>query len=75
MEAQIAHSTRKRDNAAKISDQVSKDVEKQRTKLEKLERDLGMVRQAADDAQEAQRRASRSELAVSEENLEEYRRL
>ncbi len=51
MEAQIAHSVRKRDNARKIAEQVSKDAEKQRDKLDSLNRDLAIVKKAADDAQ------------------------
>lgn len=51
VEAQIAHSARKRDNARKIADQVTKDAEKQRTKLNKLEQDLDFVKRAADEAQ------------------------
>ncbi|THH00454.1 hypothetical protein EW026_g2099 [Hermanssonia centrifuga] len=75
VEAQIAHSVRKRDNARKIAEQVSKDAEKQRDKLDSLNRDLAIVKKAADDAQEAQRRASQSNLALTEESLEEYHRL
>lgn len=93
IEAQIAHSTRKRDNSSKVAEQVQKDMEKQRTRLERLQRDLEMVRAAADEAQgrfsrmsirrrlyssyatEAQRTASRGDLNVTEQNLEEYRRL
>ena len=51
VEAQIAHSSRKRDNARKIADQVVKDAERQRARLDKLARDLEVVRRAADDAQ------------------------
>ena len=75
VEAQIAHSTRKRDNAQKMLEQVTKDADKQRAKLASLQRDLEVVKQAADEAQEAQRRATQGNLALSEENLEEYRRL
>ena len=50
VEAQIAHSARKRDNARKIADQVTKDAEKQRARLERLQRDLEVVRRAADEA-------------------------
>lgn len=56
-------------------EQVTKDAEKQRAKLASLQKDLEDVRQAADAAQEAQRRATQGSLALSEENLEEYRRL
>ncbi|KAI0084077.1 condensin complex subunit SMC1 [Irpex rosettiformis] len=75
VEAQIAHSMRKRDNAQKMIEQVTKDADKQRAKLAALQRDLEVVRQAADEAQEAQRRATQGNLALSEESLEEYRRL
>jgi structural maintenance of chromosome 1 len=75
IEAQIAHSTRKRDNAQKLIAQVMKDADKQRSKLASLQRDLETVTKAADAAQEAQRLAAQSSLALSEENLEEYRRL
>ncbi|KAI0692899.1 cohesin complex subunit psm1 [Cytidiella melzeri] len=75
VEAQIAHSTRKRDSAQKMIEQVTKDADKQRAKLATLQRDLLAVKNAADAAQEAQRRATQSNLALSEENLEEYRRL
>ncbi|EKM57692.1 uncharacterized protein PHACADRAFT_206572 [Phanerochaete carnosa HHB-10118-sp] len=75
VEAQIAHSRRKRDNAHKITEQVRKDAGRQRGKLEQLRRDLQVVQGAADAAQEAQRRTSQNSLALSEERLEEYRRL
>ena len=51
MEAQIAHSSRKRENARKIADQVVKDAERQRARLDKLAKDLQVVQKAADDAQ------------------------
>ena len=50
VEAQIAHATRKRDNAEKIAEQVTKDADRQRARLEKLERDLDAVRRAANEA-------------------------
>lgn len=75
IEAQIAHSTRKRHNAQKMIEQVTKDADRRRAKLDSLRRDLEVVRNAADAAQEAQRRAAQGSLALSEENLEEYRRL
>ncbi|GJE85341.1 chromosome segregation protein SMC [Phanerochaete sordida] len=75
IEAQIAHSRRKRDNASKISEQVRKDADKQRAKLQQLRRDLQVVQTAADAAQEAALQASQGNLALSEERLEEYRRL
>ncbi|KAI0297775.1 cohesin complex subunit psm1 [Multifurca ochricompacta] len=75
VEASIAHSTRKLNNAQKLREQVSKEVERQAAKLRGYQGDLETVQRAADEAQEAQRRASQSNLSLSEENLEEYRRL
>lgn len=51
IEAQIAHSTRKRDNAQKVLEQVSRDAEKQHKRLDSIRRDLAAVRNAADAAQ------------------------
>lgn len=51
LEAQIAHSSRKRDNAKKIAEQVEQDAEKQRDKLNSLRRDLDDVTKAANTAQ------------------------
>lgn len=51
MEAQIAHSTRKRDNAQKLIEQVNRDGEKQRSRLASLRKDLDTVRNAANVAQ------------------------
>ncbi|KAH9053337.1 cohesin complex subunit psm1 [Lactarius vividus] len=56
IEASIAHSTRKLNNAQKLREQRS-------------------VQKAANEAQEAQRQASQDSLSLSEESLEEYRRL
>ena len=53
IEAQIAHSRRKKDNAQKIIDQVQKEADKQRSKLDSLQRDLQVVQNAADAAQGA----------------------
>ncbi|KAH8082807.1 cohesin complex subunit psm1 [Cristinia sonorae] len=75
LEAQMAHATRKRDNAQKIKDQVEKDADKQQRKLDGLRKDLELVQRAANAAQEAQRAASQTNLSLSEESLEEYRRL
>ncbi|KAH9976926.1 cohesin complex subunit psm1, partial [Russula compacta] len=75
VEASIAHSTRKLNNAQKLQDQVSKEVEKQATKLRGYQVDLETVQRAADEAQEAQRQASQNNLSLSEGRLEEYRRL
>ncbi|KAI0247997.1 cohesin complex subunit psm1 [Lactifluus subvellereus] len=75
LEASIAHSTRKMNNAQQLREQVSKEVEKQATKLRGYQADLETVQKAADEAQEAQRRASQSNLSLSEESVQEYRRL
>lgn len=92
IEASIAHSSRKLNNAQKLEEQVSKDVERQDTKVRGYQGDLQSVQKAANEAQgkwqaypraifftnsvtEAQRRASQSNLSLSEASLEEYRRL
>jgi len=75
VEASIAHSTRRLDNAQKLHEQVSKEVEKQTTKVQSYQRDLETVQKAAEEAQENQRRASQNNLSLSESSLEEYRRL
>jgi structural maintenance of chromosome 1 len=91
IEAQIAHSARKVTNANKLREQVLKDVEKKEEKLNFLQKDLVNVRKAADAAQgnaytslyspisqlstEAQGKASRNNTSLSEESLEEYRKL
>ncbi|THH32095.1 hypothetical protein EUX98_g2090 [Antrodiella citrinella] len=75
LEAQMAHAARKRDNAQKIRDQVQKDAEKQQNQLDTHKQDLESVQRAANAAQEAQRRTSQTNLSLSEESLEEYRRL
>jgi structural maintenance of chromosome 1 len=51
VEASIAHSTRKLNNAQKLQEQVSKEVEKQAAKLQGYQRDLETVQKAADEAQ------------------------
>ncbi|KAI9511038.1 RecF/RecN/SMC [Russula earlei] len=75
VEASIAHSSRKLNNAQKLQEQVSKEVEKQATKLRGYQGDLETVQRAADEAREAQRRASQNHLSLSEGSLDEYRRL
>jgi hypothetical protein len=89
-EAQISHAARKKANSAKLKEQVAKDVEKKQEKITSYHRDLGIVRQEADRVQgdfswsfhsssnriaEEQRRATEGSASLSEENLEEYRRL
>ena len=51
IEASIAHSTRKLNNAQKLREQVSKDVEKQATKVRSYQVDLETVERAANEAQ------------------------
>lgn len=46
----IKHSTRKMQNAQTTRDQVGKDEDRQRTKLDALRRDLQTARRAADEA-------------------------
>ncbi|RDB26948.1 Structural maintenance of chromosomes protein 1 [Hypsizygus marmoreus] len=75
LEAQITHSTRKIANATKTKDEVSRNEEKLRERVESLQNELVNVKRAADAAQEEQRKASQLNMALSEESLEEYRRL
>ncbi|KAI0063838.1 cohesin complex subunit psm1 [Artomyces pyxidatus] len=75
VEALITHSTRKADTAQNIKKQVLKDEAKQKQKLDSYKIELDQIQRAADAAQEEQRRASEHNLALSEESLEEYRRL
>ena len=51
IEASIAHSTRKLNNAQKLQEQVSKDVDKQATKVRSYQGDLETVQRAANEAQ------------------------
>ena len=51
VEASIAHSTRKLNNAQKLQEQVSKEVEKQAAKVQGYQSDLETVQKAADEAQ------------------------
>lgn len=75
VEASFAHSSRKLNNAQKLQEQVSKEVEKQAMKVRGYQGDMQSVQRAANEAQEAQRRTSQSNLSLSEGSLEEYRRL
>ncbi|KAI0726494.1 cohesin complex subunit psm1 [Fomitopsis betulina] len=75
VEAQIQHSQRRRDNAVKEREKAEQAAEKQREQLRVLRADLERVKKAADDAMEAQRRATQHNLSLSEESLEEYRSL
>ncbi|KAK7020211.1 Structural maintenance of chromosomes protein 1 [Paramarasmius palmivorus] len=74
-EAQIAHATRKFNNAQKSKDEYSKSERDMKQRVESLQAELQQVKKAADAAQEAQRKASQNNMALSEESLEEYRRL
>jgi structural maintenance of chromosome 1 len=61
VEASIAHSSRKLNNAQKLQEQVFKDVERQTTKVRGYQGDLQSVQKAANEAQgkwEAHVRAS-----------------
>jgi hypothetical protein len=67
--------TRKLNNATKTKEDVSKSEETISTRLEALRKELASTKRAADKAQEEQRKASRQNLALSEESLDEYRKL
>ncbi|KAI0028569.1 cohesin complex subunit psm1 [Vararia minispora EC-137] len=75
IEAQIAHAVRKRDQAHNAREHVARDVNRHEVKLQALLRDLRETQRAADQAQEQQREASQNNFSLSEESLEEYRRL
>ena len=51
IEASIAHSSRKLNNAQKLQEQVSKEVERQATKVRGYQGDLQSVQKAANEAQ------------------------
>jgi hypothetical protein len=51
IEASIAHSTRKLNNAQKLREQVDKEVDKQATKVRSYQVDLETVQRAANEAQ------------------------
>lgn len=51
IEASIAHSSRKLNNAHQLQEQVSKEVEKQTTKVRGYQGDLQTVQKAANEAQ------------------------
>ncbi|KAL0960255.1 hypothetical protein HGRIS_011886 [Hohenbuehelia grisea] len=74
-ETQILHVTRKLNNAQKNQQDLLKDRDNLQKKVDALQGELLKVKQAADAAQAAQREASRHNLALSEDSLEEYRRL
>jgi structural maintenance of chromosome 1 len=51
VEASIAHSSRKLNNAQKLQEQVSKEVERQATKVRGYQGDMQSVQKAANEAQ------------------------
>ena len=51
VEASIAHSSRKLNNAQKLREQVSKEVDRQATKVRGYQGDLQSVQKAANEAQ------------------------
>ncbi|KAI0808015.1 condensin complex subunit SMC1 [Fomes fomentarius] len=75
IEAQIKHAERKREKAEQELSKLSQTESEQKRKLESLQADLETVKKAANAAQEAQRKAAQQNLSLSEESLEEYRRL
>ncbi|OSD08222.1 cohesin complex subunit psm1 [Trametes coccinea BRFM310] len=75
IEAQILHAQRKREKAEQELERLRGTESDQRNKLEKLQTDLRTVQRAASAAQEQQRRSAQTSLSLSEESLEEYRRL
>ncbi|KDR79797.1 hypothetical protein GALMADRAFT_241878 [Galerina marginata CBS 339.88] len=74
-EAQITHATRKLNNAQKSKEELAKNEKQLETKVATLQQELVSVRKAAERAQEEQRNASQHNIALSEESLEEYRKL
>ncbi|KAL5522775.1 hypothetical protein ACEPAG_8793 [Sanghuangporus baumii] len=74
-ESKILHSQRKLRNHETTREAVAKDAKKKEDLLKALRKDLAAEQKAADAAKEAARRASQKNLSLSEENLEEYRRL
>ncbi|KAF8802737.1 condensin complex subunit SMC1 [Phlegmacium glaucopus] len=74
-EAQLAHSTRKLNNAIKSKEALSKSETQLQAKVTSLQQELVSVTKAAERVQEEHRRISGRNVALSEESLEEYRRL
>ncbi|KIM86143.1 hypothetical protein PILCRDRAFT_334537 [Piloderma croceum F 1598] len=75
IDAQIKHSSRKLKNATEMGEQVTSNQTRQKEKLSALKKDLASVKKDADAAQEAQRKASKHNLSLSDESLQEYRKL
>ncbi|KAI5889216.1 RecF/RecN/SMC protein [Schizophyllum commune H4-8] len=74
-QAQITHSERKLAKQAETRASMEKNVEHLRAKVANLEKELRRVKKDAEDAAEAQRRASQDNIALSPESMEEYHRL
>ncbi|EIW54226.1 uncharacterized protein TRAVEDRAFT_39782 [Trametes versicolor FP-101664 SS1] len=75
IEAQIKHAERKREKAQQELEKLQQTEAEQRRKLQALQENLQTVQRAANAAQEVQHRAAQTNLSLSEESLEEYRRL
>ncbi|KAH6918179.1 cohesin complex subunit psm1 [Coprinopsis sp. MPI-PUGE-AT-0042] len=75
IEAQIAHATRKLDNAVKSKGEIGDNETKLRAKVEAIKKDLELVKKDAAKAAEEQRRASTHNVALSDESLAQYQAL
>lgn len=91
IEAQIKHAERKKEKAEQELEKLRQTEDEQKRKLKSLQADLETVTKAANAAQgtssdiliclttdghlEAQRKAAQHNLSLSEESLDEYRRL
>ncbi|KAF8214101.1 condensin complex subunit SMC1 [Mycena galopus ATCC 62051] len=74
-EAHIAHAKRKLANATKARTELEGQQAGLQTKVNNLQKELASVKKKADAAQEEQRKASQRNMALSEESLNEYRKL
>ncbi|KAJ7638242.1 condensin complex subunit SMC1 [Roridomyces roridus] len=75
VEAHIAHAKRKLTNASKAKAELENQRDGLQTRVNNLQKELASVKRAADAAQEAQRKASKHNVALGEESLAEYRKL
>lgn len=75
IEAQIAHATRKLDNAVKSKGEIGDNEAKLRAKVEGIKKELELVKKDAAKAADEQRRASRHNVALSDESLAQYQAL
>lgn len=91
VETQIAHSTRKRDKATKTQEETAKSKQDIQARVDRMQAELLKVKNSADEASgrrgfassvqplnshtEAQRQASQHNMALTEDSLEEYRKL